>query len=343
MSRQAAVSLFGANWSGDPRWRISYCGIDLAPFRDHADRAAVRSEFNIPAKAFVVGHVGRFDYQKNHKFLIEIFATLARRQPDARLLLIGEGPMRATIEEQVGWAGLRDKVIFAGPRPDVPRLMTAAMDAFVLPSHFEGLPLVLLEAQAAGLPCLLADTVAEETTVNPALVRRLSLSQTTEAWCDELDALCRSLAHAVARRSGSRDRGEPLQHSDRRRSAPRDLSRGGLARRRSAKTASGPSRRRPTVEQQSRPNTNQLANAVEVVATMIAAVTTRRRETSAVPLLQAVFVGLLLVGGLIVPSLDLDAASLVYPLCCLILAHGVWSVLSWAQSRAAGSIATTCS
>jgi glycosyltransferase involved in cell wall biosynthesis len=199
VSRQAAVSLFGANWSGDRRWRISYCGIDLAPFRASTDRAAARSEFKIPERAFVVGHVGRFDYQKNHKFLIEVFTTLARRNPDARLLLIGEGPMRAAIEEQVGWAGLRDKVILAGPRPDVPRLMTAVMDAFVLPSHFEGLPLVLLEAQAAGLPCLLADTVAEETTVNPALVRRLSLAQTTEAWCDELDALCLSLAHESRR------------------------------------------------------------------------------------------------------------------------------------------------
>jgi glycosyltransferase involved in cell wall biosynthesis len=195
VSRQAAVSLFGADWSADPRWRISYCGIDLAPFRAPADRAAVRGEFKIPANAFVVGHVGRFDYQKNHNFLIEIFATLAERRPDARLLLIGEGPLRPTIEEQVVRSGLQDRVIFAGSRPDVARLMMSAMDAFVLPSHFEGLPLVLLEAQAAGLPCLLADTVAEETTVNPALVRRLSLSQSTQAWCDELAGLCRSLEH----------------------------------------------------------------------------------------------------------------------------------------------------
>jgi len=193
VSRQAAVSLFGANWSADPRWRISYCGIDLAPFREQADRTAVRGELKIPANAFVVGHVGRFDYQKNHKFLIEIFATLAQRRPEARLLLIGEGPLQPTIEEQVVSAGLQERVIFAGSRPDVPRLMTSVMDAFVLPSHFEGLPLVLLEAQAAGLPCLLADTVAEETTVNPALVRRLSLSQSTDAWCDALAALCRSL------------------------------------------------------------------------------------------------------------------------------------------------------
>jgi glycosyltransferase involved in cell wall biosynthesis len=195
VSRQAAASLFGANWSADPRWRISYCGIDLAPFREQADRAAVRGEFKIPANAFVVGHVGRFDYQKNHKFLIEIFATLAKRRPEARLLLIGEGPLRPTIEEQVVSAGLQERVIFAGSRPDVPRLMTSAIDAFVLPSHFEGLPLVLLEAQAAGLPCLLAATVAEETTVNSALVRRLSLSQLPEVWCDELAALCRSLAN----------------------------------------------------------------------------------------------------------------------------------------------------
>ena len=83
VSRQAAVSLFGANWSADPRWRISYCGIDPAPFREQADRTAVRGELKIPANAFVVGHVGRFDYQKNHKFLIEIFATLAQRRPEA--------------------------------------------------------------------------------------------------------------------------------------------------------------------------------------------------------------------------------------------------------------------
>jgi len=194
VSRCAADSLFGANWSSDPRFRISYCGIDLAPFRAQADRKAVRGEFNIPENSFVVGHVGRFDYQKNHKFLIEIFAALVKRKPEARLLLIGEGPLRPEIEAQVAQAQLQDRVIFAGPRPDVPRLMTAAMDAFVFPSHFEGLPLVLLEAQAAGLPCLLADTVAEETTVNSALVRRLSLSQTPQTWCDELAVLCHSLA-----------------------------------------------------------------------------------------------------------------------------------------------------
>ncbi len=194
VSQCAADSLFGADWSSDPRFRISYCGIDLAPFRAQADRQSVRGEFNIPADAFVVGHVGRFDYQKNHKFLIEIFAALAKRRPDARLLLIGEGPLRPEIEAQVAQAQLTDRVIFAGARPDVPRLMTTAMDAFVFPSHFEGLPLVLLEAQAAGLPCLLADTVAEETTVNTALVRRLSLSRAPETWCDELARLCQSLA-----------------------------------------------------------------------------------------------------------------------------------------------------
>ncbi len=152
VSRQAAVSLFGANWSGDRRWRISYCGIDLALFRASTDQSKPRvSEFQIPERAFIVGHVGRFDYQKNHKFLIEVFTTLARRNPDARLLLIGEGPMRSAIEEQVAWAGLQERVIFAGPRPDVPRLMTAAMDAFVLPSpHFEGCPSCCSENSGGG-------------------------------------------------------------------------------------------------------------------------------------------------------------------------------------------------
>jgi glycosyltransferase involved in cell wall biosynthesis len=104
------------------------------------------------------------------------------------LLLIGGG-VRSTIERKVARLGICANVSFAGVRADVPRLMLAAMDAFVLPSLYEGLPLVMLEAQAAGLPCLVADTVTNEATVIPGLVKRLSLTESPSRWVDELLAV----------------------------------------------------------------------------------------------------------------------------------------------------------
>ncbi len=185
-SRRAATSLFGVDWQSDSRWKLFYCGIDLAPFERASERDVVRAEFGLPRDAFVVGHVGRFSYQKNHRFVVDIAAELARRLPEARLLLIGDGPLRPEIEAQARAAGLQDKVLFAGLRNDVPRLMMNAMDAFLLPSHFEGLPIVLLEAQAAGLPGVISDVIDDDATVVPALVRRLSLAKTVSAWAEAL-------------------------------------------------------------------------------------------------------------------------------------------------------------
>lgn len=188
-SSQAAAALFGPTWEGDPRWRVLYCGIDLAPFREPVDRAAVRAGLGIPADAFVVGHVGRFAEQKNHAFLVEIAREIVARAPQARLLLVGDGPLRPTIVQRVEQAGLAGHVIFAGVRPDVPRLMLGAMDVFLMPSLYEGLPVVSLEAQAAGLPAVLSDTVTSELSVLPDLVTWLPLSQPATAWAETILAL----------------------------------------------------------------------------------------------------------------------------------------------------------
>jgi glycosyltransferase involved in cell wall biosynthesis len=180
----AAADLFGCKWESDPRWQILYYGIDLTPFRDGIDRDAVRRELGIPIDAFVIGHVGRFVEQKNHEFLIEIAAEVAKREPKMHLLLLGEGVLRSQIEQKVEQMGLSDRVTFAGTRCDIPRLMRGAMDVFLLPSLFEGLPVVGIEAQAAGLPFILSDTITREVEILKPLVKWLSLSQPAVAWAE---------------------------------------------------------------------------------------------------------------------------------------------------------------
>ena len=136
-------------------------GIDVAACAfDAQTRARMRQELGL-GDALTFGHVGRFNDQKNHVFLIEAFAQYARSHPDAKLLLAGEGVLQPQIERQARDAGLADSVVFLGLRSDVPQLLQA-MDCFLLPSKFEGLPLALVEAQAAGLVCLAADTVSPQ-------------------------------------------------------------------------------------------------------------------------------------------------------------------------------------
>jgi glycosyltransferase involved in cell wall biosynthesis len=185
-SQKAAEALFGSAWKADPRWHLLYCGVDLKPFRTPVQPLAIRTELGIPTDAIVVGHVGRFWEQKNHTFLIDILVELAKREPKVRLLLVGEGPLRSVIEQRVVQARVADKVIFAGARPDVPQLMLGAMDVFVFPSLYEGLGLVGIEAQAAGLPFVLSDTIPEEISVVPSLIRRLSLSQPAREWAETI-------------------------------------------------------------------------------------------------------------------------------------------------------------
>jgi glycosyltransferase involved in cell wall biosynthesis len=187
-SRLAAAALFGPRWAEDPRWRVAHCGVDLEPFSRPVEAAQVRRELGIAAGAPVIGHVGRFFRQKNHDFLLDVAAEFVRREPRARLLLVGDGSLRPDAERKAARLGLGHVAIFAGSRPDVPRLMRGAMDTFVLPSLYEGLPLVGVEAQAAGLPCVFADTITPEVDAVPALVRRLPLDGGPAPWSEALAA-----------------------------------------------------------------------------------------------------------------------------------------------------------
>ena len=185
----AAASLFSDSWASDPRWKLQPYGIDLHPFTEDVNSAKMRAELGIPQGSFVVGHVGRFSEQKNHHFLVDIAERFSRVEPKAVFLLVGDGPLKPRIEDQVREKGLSKHFIFAGVRNDVPRMMKGAMDCFLFPSFFEGLPLVLMEAQVAGLPCVISDTIPEQASVVPELIRRLSLDEPAEVWANELQSI----------------------------------------------------------------------------------------------------------------------------------------------------------
>ncbi len=142
-------------------------------------RNRIRNEYNLQDK-FVIGHVGRFDKQKNHKFLIDIFNVVYKRNKNARLLLLGDGSLMEEIKDKVNKLGLQNAVIFMGNVDNVNEFYQA-MDLFVLPSIWEGLPVVGVEAQTADLPCVFSDDVTKETTILPT-TKYLSRKDSIEKW-----------------------------------------------------------------------------------------------------------------------------------------------------------------
>jgi len=198
-SMPAGRALFGPEWPTRAGDRVLHYGFDFGRFQEDLDGAAVRRDLGIPPQAFVIGHVGRFHPVKNHPFLVEVMVEVARRVPDAVLLMVGDGPTRPQIEDLVTARGLSGRVVFAGPRSDVPEIMRAAMDALLVPSLYEGLSIVAIEAQAAGLPCLLSDTVPREVSVVPQRTRFLSLDAPASTWAD---AVLQTRTQGGGRRSG---------------------------------------------------------------------------------------------------------------------------------------------
>lgn len=159
--------------------------IDTTQYRHSPELAAqMREALSIPQNALVIGHVGRFSLQKNHHFLIDIFAELKKQNRNAVLLLVGDGGLRSEIEEKIRQLGLGDIVIFTGIRSDVPALMQA-MDVFVFPSLHEGLPVTLVEAQAAGLPCFVSDGVPDDCHLTD-LVHTVSLREPPKKWAETI-------------------------------------------------------------------------------------------------------------------------------------------------------------
>ena len=177
-SDYAGKWLYGKSIDKSKRYMIIPNAIDTEKYKfDPEVREAVRKELDIEDK-FVIGHIGRFVYQKNHDFLIDIFNEVYKRNSNAVLLLIGEGALLDDIKAKVHKLGLDDVVHFLGVRQDAYRFYQA-FDVFLLPSRYEGLPVVGVEAQIAGLPCVFSNSMTEETNFTNNL---LFLNDNEEMW-----------------------------------------------------------------------------------------------------------------------------------------------------------------
>lgn len=182
-----ACSRLAADWlfpAGIPRERIQILpnAVDVKKFQfNRKIRKEVRSRLGIENR-IVVGHVGRYSYTKNQEFLVQCFAESQKKNPDLYLILMGQGENRASVQKLVDELGIGQNVKCYGWKDDIPNFLQA-MDVFCLPSRFEGLPISVIEAQAAGLRCLVSDTVARETDIT-GLVKFLPLEE--GEWAEEL-------------------------------------------------------------------------------------------------------------------------------------------------------------
>lgn len=159
--------------------------IDVDKFKyNEKIRKEKRKELNIKDKDLVIGHIGRFVKQKNHEFLIDIFNEIHKQNKNTILLLAGEGPLKEEIEQKAKDLNLEKSVKFLGQRKDANKLYQA-MDAFILPSLYEGLPVVGVEAQAAGLPCFFSTDMTKETKVLQT-TKFISLTHTPQYWAKEI-------------------------------------------------------------------------------------------------------------------------------------------------------------
>lgn len=178
-SFDSGISQFGKNG----RFEVIKNGIQTECYIWNPDvRKKVRRQMKLE-KAFVVGNVARFVEQKNHKYLVSVFAEIKKRQPNAKLMLVGVGPLEDEVKKQLQELSLLDDVIFTGIRTDVNELMQA-MDVFVLTSHFEGLGIVNVEAQAAGLPCFASAKVIAPEVKLTELLHFVPLEKPPTLWAE---------------------------------------------------------------------------------------------------------------------------------------------------------------
>lgn len=181
----AAKYLYGEKMYRNGHVQVLNNAIDVQKFEHNvAVRKEVRGELGIGESTLCVGHIGRFLEQKNHTFLIDIFAELVKLHPDSCLLLMGMGELEEKIREKVVNLKLTEEVRFLGVRND-PERIYQAMDVFCLPSLYEGLPVVGIEVQAAKVPCVMSDRVSSKVKITP-LITMLGLECSSHEWAQAL-------------------------------------------------------------------------------------------------------------------------------------------------------------
>lgn len=197
VSNKAARYIYGDKLVDANGVHIVKNGINVSEFTYSEDVRNKTRELLGLTNETVIGHIGRFVEQKNHSFIIEIFKEFCTKNENARLVLIGVGPLEQVIREKVMELKLTDKVLFLGLRNDVTDLMQA-MDLLLFPSLFEGLPGVILESQAAGLPALISSEISDEIKITD-LVEMLDLSTTSSYWATKMKQMLESLTRINTR------------------------------------------------------------------------------------------------------------------------------------------------
>ncbi len=187
---QAGKSMFGTNWLHNKKSQIVYSGIDFNQFNpSKIYNNKLRDDFKVPQNTKVIGHIGRFNVYKNHELIINVFYKLTKIDPNVMLILVGDGELLGKIKEQVISLNLQDKVIFTGIRQDIPEFISNLFDVFFFPSISEGLGRVLIEAQATGIPCLISNTIPQDTIFAPELIHILNLNTPIEQWVSKIQQL----------------------------------------------------------------------------------------------------------------------------------------------------------
>ncbi|ARA87300.1 glycosyltransferase family 1 protein [Bacillus paralicheniformis] len=185
--KDAGRFLFGGKKMGENAVHLLQNGIELDRFKEAngVSKTDAKKSFGIKEDALVIGHVGRFFEQKNHAFLLGLAAHFKKSGTPFQAVFAGDGPLRRQMEEKAAALGVKDDILFLGVVEDIPALMQT-FDVFAMPSLFEGLPLVLVEAQASGLPCIVSDHITEETDLGLGLLTRLSLNAGFERWAEDI-------------------------------------------------------------------------------------------------------------------------------------------------------------
>lgn len=181
----AGVFLYGHKAVRSGKVILLRNAIDTNKFKfDESARKTIRSKYGIEDSQFVIGHIGRFSEQKNHEYLIDIFNEVIRNKPEALLMLVGVGELETKVHQHVDELGLTDKVIFVGSVENANEYYQA-MDTFVLPSKYEGLPVVSIEAQTSDLPVLISENVDRSCNIT-GNIKFLSINDPPAHWADEI-------------------------------------------------------------------------------------------------------------------------------------------------------------
>lgn len=193
-SEPAGEWMFGKKGVCTSKYRFIYNGVRLEDYSFKSEvRVIMRKELGI-GDELVLGNVGRLAYQKNHMFLLEIFEGIYRMHKNCKLILVGSGPLENELKEKAKRMGIEKNIMFLGIRNDIAQILQA-MDVFVMPSKFEGLPVTLVEAQASSLPCVISNVITQEVKFTD-YVKSVDLTEPVEVWCKVIEDACKMKRNA---------------------------------------------------------------------------------------------------------------------------------------------------